>query len=135
MNAVLLDNPLSKVTEIPPAFPYLDLQAQFFTIREEVLDAITHVMESQHFIMGKEVEAFEKEISHYCETPNAVSCASGSDALLLALLGLGIGPGDEVLTTPFTFVALIWIRPCWRPPSPRAPAPSSPCICSGSRAT
>jgi len=91
--------------ETKALFPYLDLKAQFASIREEVLEAITRVMESQHFILGKEVENFENEIAAYCETPNAVSCASGSDALLLALLAADIGAGDEIITTPFTFVA------------------------------
>ena len=62
-------------------------------------------MESQHFILGEEVAAFEKEIAPLLGVPHAVACASGSDALYLALLASGIGPGDEVITTPFTFVA------------------------------
>jgi dTDP-4-amino-4,6-dideoxygalactose transaminase len=87
------------------ALPFLDLKAQFATIREEVLGAITRVMESQQLIMGPEVAAFEKEIAEATSCTFAVGCASGSDALLLALMACGIGPGDEVVTTPFTFVA------------------------------
>ena len=86
-------------------FPFLDLQAQFDGIRDEVMAALSRVMSSQQFILGPEVESFEKEIAATVGTRAAVGCASGSDALLLSLLALGIGRGDEVLTTPFTFVA------------------------------
>lgn len=85
--------------------PFLDLKAQFAGIRDEVLAAVTRTLESQHFILGPEVQAFEKEISALTECSHAIGCASGSDALILALLALDIGPGDEVITTPFTFFA------------------------------
>lgn len=85
--------------------PLLDLTAQFREIREDVLDAVTDVLTSQHFILGPEVEAFEQEIAQYIGVRYAVGCASGSDALLLAQMAIGIGPGDEVITTPFTFGA------------------------------
>jgi dTDP-4-amino-4,6-dideoxygalactose transaminase len=88
----------------PPA-PFLDLKAQFATIRGEVMSAVTRVMESQHFILGPEVDALEKELASYIGVKFCVTCASGSDALLLALMAVGIGPGDEVITTPFTFFA------------------------------
>ncbi|HVB55648.1 MAG TPA: DegT/DnrJ/EryC1/StrS family aminotransferase [Candidatus Acidoferrales bacterium] len=84
---------------------FLDLKAQFAEIREEIFAAVTGVLESQHFIFGPEVEAFEREISAHTGARFAIGCASGSDALLLALLALEIRPGDEVITTPFTFVA------------------------------
>jgi dTDP-4-amino-4,6-dideoxygalactose transaminase len=87
------------------AMPFLDLKAQFSAIREEVLAAMTRVMESQQLIMGPEVAALEREIAQLARCRFAVGCASGSDALLLALMSCGVGPGDEVLTTPFTFVA------------------------------
>jgi len=86
-------------------FPLVDLKAQYRSIKPEIEAAIARVMESQHFILGPEVEALEKEIAAYCGTRFAIACASGSDALLLALMALEIGPGDEVVTTPFTFVA------------------------------
>jgi dTDP-4-amino-4,6-dideoxygalactose transaminase len=86
-------------------FPFLDLKAQFASIREELLSAVTRVMESQQLVMGPEVAALEKEIAEFVHSKFAVGCASGSDALLLALMAYGIGPGDEVITTPFTFVA------------------------------
>lgn len=95
------------VTRTSPkhGFAFLDLKAQFDSIHEEVMAAIARVMESQHFILGPEVAALEKEIAEVVDCKFAIGCASGSDALLLALMAYGIGPGDEVITTPFTFVA------------------------------
>jgi len=86
-------------------FPFLDLKAQFASIKDEILQAVIRAMEDQQFIMGPEVQALESEVSAYLGARFAVGCASGSDALLLALMALGIGSGDEVITTPFTFVA------------------------------
>lgn len=91
----------------PAAIPFLDLRAQFANIRDEVLVAVTRVLESQHFILGPEVEALERELSGYLGSQHAIACASGSDALLLALMALGVGAGDEVITVPFTFVASV----------------------------
>jgi dTDP-4-amino-4,6-dideoxygalactose transaminase len=85
--------------------PLLDLRAQYRQIREEVMAAITRVAESQAFVLGAEVESLEHDLAGYCRADHAIGCASGSDALLLSLMALGIGPGDEVLTTPFTFFA------------------------------
>jgi dTDP-4-amino-4,6-dideoxygalactose transaminase len=90
---------------IEKQIPLLDLHAQLRVIRQEILAAVTRVIDSQRFILGEEVREFEREIAAYCATKHAVGCASGSDALFLALLGAGIGPGDEVLTTPYTFFA------------------------------
>jgi len=87
------------------AFPFIDLKAQYRAMKAEIDAAIARVMDSQQFILGPEVESFEAEIANYCGSRFAVACASGSDALLLALMALKIGPGDEVVTTPFTFVA------------------------------
>src|SRR4051794_28900669 len=89
----------------PLRFPLLDLRAQYAGIRDEVEAAVLRVLESQQFILGPEVEQFEKEIAEFLDVHFAVSCASGSDALLLALMALEVGPGDEVVTTPFTFGA------------------------------
>lgn len=88
-----------------PAIAFFDLQAQHAAIRAEVLQAVESVLESQHFILGKQVEQFENEAAYYVGAPYAVGCASGTDALYLALCAQGIGPNDEVITTPFTFVA------------------------------
>jgi dTDP-4-amino-4,6-dideoxygalactose transaminase len=87
------------------AFPFLDLKAQYQCIKPEIDQAIQRVMDSQQFILGPEVENLETEIAAYIDTRYAVGCASGSDALLLPLMALNVGPGDEVITTPFTFVA------------------------------
>jgi len=85
--------------------PLLDLRAQFQTIRGEVMAAVERVFESQHFILGPEVEAFEIAAAKYCRVKHAIGCGSGSDALLLALTALGVGPGDEVVTASFSFFA------------------------------
>lgn len=85
--------------------PLLDLQAQHASIRDEAVAALLRVVDSQKFILGEEVESLEKELAQYCSAAYAIGCASGSDALSLALIALDIGPGDEVLTVPFTFFA------------------------------
>ena len=85
--------------------PLLDLTSQHRAVRDEVLAEITRVVDSQKFILGGDVQKLEAEIAAYSEARFGVGCGSGSDALLLALLALGIGPGDEVLTTPYTFFA------------------------------
>jgi dTDP-4-amino-4,6-dideoxygalactose transaminase len=85
--------------------PLLDLRAQFASIRDEVLPVIERVCQSQQFILGDEVRLFEQEMAAYCGTRFAVGCASGSDALRLALMAHDVGPGDAVLTVPYTFFA------------------------------
>ncbi len=85
--------------------PLLDLNAQYQVIGDEVNAVVRSVLESQQFILGPEVRDLEREIAGYCGTAHAVGCASGSDAILLALMALEIGPGDEVITSPFTFFA------------------------------
>jgi dTDP-4-amino-4,6-dideoxygalactose transaminase len=88
-----------------PAFDFLDLRAQYAAIRDEVMAAVTRVMERQQFILGPEVAFFEQEFAAKFNAKHAVGCASGTDALILALLAAGIGAGDEVITTPFSFIA------------------------------
>jgi dTDP-4-amino-4,6-dideoxygalactose transaminase len=83
--------------------PLLDLQAQYAQIREPVDAAIQRVVASQRFVLGPEVEGLEAEIAEYCESPHAVGCSSGSDALLLALTALGVEAGDEVICPTYTF--------------------------------
>ncbi len=85
--------------------PLLDLKAQHAALREELRAAFERVLDTQQFILGEDVRLLETEIAHYTKTSHAVGCASGTDALLLALLALDIGPGDEVVTTPFSFFA------------------------------
>jgi dTDP-4-amino-4,6-dideoxygalactose transaminase len=85
--------------------PLLDLKAQFAQIRAEVMPAIEQVCASQHFILGAHVHALEEEIARYCGASAGIGVSSGTDALLLALMALGIGTGDEVITSPFTFFA------------------------------
>jgi hypothetical protein len=84
--------------------PLLDLKAQYASIREEVRDAVNRVMDSQHFILGPEVESLEREVAEYCQCRHAVGVSSGTDALLVVLMALGVRPGDEVITSAHSFL-------------------------------
>ena len=97
--------PTSPPDNSPAPVPFIDLVAQYQTIRDEVREVVDEVFENQSFILGSEVEQLEEEIAAYCDARYAIGCASGTDALVLALMALGIGPGDEVITSPFTFFA------------------------------
>jgi len=97
--------PLESLKQQTPTIPFLDLKAQFAGIRLEVMAAIAGVMESQSFIMGADVKLLEEELATMLEAKHAIACASGTDALILSLMAAGIGPGDEVITTPFSFIA------------------------------
>ncbi|GHV31980.1 aminotransferase DegT [Synergistales bacterium] len=87
------------------SIPSFDLKRNYARVSGEIEEALSRVLASQQFIMGPDVAAFEKEAALYLETPYAVGVASGSDSLLLALMAAGVGPGDEVITTPFSFFA------------------------------
>src|SRR5213079_3616623 len=85
--------------------PLFALRPQYAIIRDEVRAAIDRIFDTQQFVLGPEGQNLEAEVARYCQTKFAVGCASGSDALLLALMSCGVGAGDEVITTPFTFFA------------------------------
>jgi len=93
------------VSTVKTPIPLCDLRAQLAPIRGEIQAAIDAVLDSQAFIMGPQVGEFEKQAAAYCSCTHAIGCSSGSDALLLALMAMGVGPGDEVITSPFTFFA------------------------------
>lgn len=85
--------------------PFMDLVLQYQGLAAETHEAVNRVLASQRFILGEEVAALETETAKYCDAREAIGCASGTDALILALMALDIGPGDEVITSPFTFFA------------------------------
>ena len=93
------------MTLIARKVPLLDLQAQHHRIRDEVLREVIRVIDSQKFILGDDVGKLEQDVAAYCGSPYAIGCANGSDALVLALMALKIGPEDEVLTAPYSFFA------------------------------
>ncbi len=87
------------------AVPALDLKSQYQSIRDEIDPVVLRVIESQMFVQGPEVSQLEAEVAEYCGASFGIGCASGTDALLLPLMAMEIGPGDEVITTPYTFFA------------------------------
>src|SRR5450432_4346655 len=93
--------PVRLVTKVP----FFDLKKQFVPLREEILNEIASVCDAQAFILGAKVEKFEQAIAKLCGGRHAIGVSSGTDAELLILMALGIGPGDAVVTTPFTFFA------------------------------
>ncbi len=96
---------MSDPTAGPMAVPALDLKAQYRTIRDEIEPVVREVLEGQYFILGPEVAGFEAEAAAYCGALHAIGCSSGSDALLLPLMALGLAAGDEVVTSPYSFFA------------------------------
>jgi len=93
------------LTTIPSSVPLCDIQAQYRTLKAQIDEAVERVLSSGQSILGPEVSAFEQEAAAYCGAEFGVGCGSGTDALVLALHALGIGPGDEVIVPPFTFFA------------------------------
>lgn len=91
--------------DVPAPVPFVDLGAIHAPIQTTMLDAINRVVSTEHYIMGPEVAAFEAEVAAFLNVPHAIGVSSGTDALVAALMALGIGQGDEVITTSFTFVA------------------------------
>ena len=89
----------------PSPIPMVDLRQQYLTLKDAIDSSLAEVMMNTHFIMGENVKTFEREVAEYLGCAHAVSCANGTDALHLAMLALDLGPGDEVITTPFTFIA------------------------------
>lgn len=85
---------------------FVDLKAQYHSIKEEIDSAVMSVLESTQFVLGKEVAAFEEEFADYCQVKHGVAVNSGTSALHLAFLAAGIGPGDEVITVPNTFIVI-----------------------------
>src|SRR5438477_2542060 len=85
--------------------PLLDLKQQYASIRDDVLRVTNEVYESQMFILGKRVDDFERDFAAYCHSKHAVGVSSGTDALLIALMVLGVGPGDEVIVPAYSFFA------------------------------
>ena len=87
--------------------PFLDLKAQYASIKSEIDTAVLNVLASAQYVLGEEVASFEEEFAAYCGTKHAIAVNTGTSALHLSLLAAGIGPGDEVITVPFTFVATV----------------------------
>lgn len=102
-----------------PTVPLLDLKPQYQSIKKEVDEVVARVIESQYFILGPEIEAFEREIAQYCKVEHAIGCANGSDALVLALMAVDARPGEEVICPSYTFfatggaVARLNLKPVW----------------------
>ena len=92
----------------PAGVPFLDLKSQYASIRNEILEALREVADSTSYVLGPKVAAFEEEFAAYTGTKHCVALNSGTSALHLALIAAGVGPGDEVITVPMTFVATTW---------------------------
>ena len=93
---------------VPTRVPFMDLRAQFAHLRSEVLPAIEAVASSANYVLGPQVANFEEEFARFAGVKHCVGVNSGTSALHLALIAAGVGPGDEVLTVPMTFIATSW---------------------------
>lgn len=104
---------------VNPVVPLLDLKPQYQAIKQEIDEVVARVITSQYFILGPELEAFEKEIGEYCTVRHAIGCANGSDALVLALMAIGARAGEEVICPSYTFfatggaIARMGLKPVW----------------------
>src|ERR1700753_2777499 len=94
--------------EPPLTIPLMDLSGQIRGIKADLLEKFSQALDKTAFCLGPEVEAFEQEFAQYCDSSHGVGTNSGTSALHLALLALGVKPGDHVVTTPYTFVATAW---------------------------
>src|SRR5580658_8852962 len=104
-----MDNSATNATSVSPlpptSVPLIDVQRQYRLLQAEIQAALARVCESGRFVLGPDVQALEESLATYCQVPHAIGCASGSDALLLALMAYDVGPGDEVIVPSYTFFA------------------------------
>jgi dTDP-4-amino-4,6-dideoxygalactose transaminase len=110
MSLIVVNEAQKRAATLPaePPVPLTDLKAQFEGLRDEVLQALGEVAESTAYVLGPRVEAFERDFAAYVGSKHCIAVNSGTSALHLALIGAGVGPGDEVITVPMTFVATTW---------------------------
>ncbi len=90
-----------------PMIPFIDLKIQYQALKSQIQQRINDVLEHGQYIMGPEVRELEQRLEVYSGAKHCITCASGTEALLISLMALGVGPGDEVITTPFTFAATV----------------------------
>src|ERR1700679_3929316 len=100
-----MSHPPNRASSVPIAVPHNNLRFEYDLLRGEIREALDRVCLSSAFVLGAEVEAFEREFASFCGVKHCVALNSGTSALHLGLLALGVGPGDEVITTPNSFIA------------------------------
>jgi len=124
---------MATVTSEKLTVPLLDLRAQYEQIEPEIMEAIRDVCASQRFILGPRVRALEEQVAAYSHSRHGVGVSSGTDALLVALMALGVGPGDEVITTRSRSSRPAARWPAWAPGRCSATSIPSPTTCRSSR--